>query len=119
MQTLEASEFDFLYALQQTTDGGYVLGGYSSSNTSGDKTQDSKGLNDYWIVKTTADGVSCNIPASLRTVNIRSDGATLRWDSVSGAGNYNVIYRTRGFGDWTILGAANNRKQLNGLFPWY
>jgi hypothetical protein len=110
------SEFDFLYALQQTKDGGYVLGGYSSSNTSGDKTQDSKGLNDYWIVKTTADGVSCNIPVNLRTVNIRSDGATLRWESISGVNNYNVIYRTRGFGNWTILNAKDNRKQLDGLF---
>ena len=39
-------QFDFLYDLKQTKDGGYVLGGYSSSNTSGDKIQDSKGVND-------------------------------------------------------------------------
>nr|MBK9653886.1 hypothetical protein [Bacteroidota bacterium] len=37
--------------LPPTADGGYVLGGYSSSNISGDKTEDSKGYNDYWVVK--------------------------------------------------------------------
>ena len=46
------SGFDQLYSLQQTTDGGgYILGGFSLSNISGDKTQNSWGLYDYWIVK--------------------------------------------------------------------
>jgi hypothetical protein len=34
-----------------TQDGGYVLGGYSSSNASGDKSENSRGATDYWIVK--------------------------------------------------------------------
>ena len=44
---------DYLYSLQQTADGGYILGGYSSSGISGDKTQACWGGNsdDYWIVK--------------------------------------------------------------------
>ncbi|MEO8066466.1 MAG: T9SS type A sorting domain-containing protein [Flavobacteriales bacterium] len=46
------TDFDFLYALRQTNDGGYILGGYSSSDIGGDKTQMSKGVNDYWIIKT-------------------------------------------------------------------
>ena len=41
-----------LYSLQQTADGGYILGGLSSSGISGDKTQATWGLVDYWIVKT-------------------------------------------------------------------
>jgi hypothetical protein len=111
------SEFDFLYAVQQTADGGYILGGYSSSNTSGDKTQDTKGLNDYWIVKTSADGVSCNIPINLKTTKISSEGATLKWDSVPGVINYFVEYRIAGsLSDWTIINASNNHKQLRGLF---
>ncbi len=48
---------DLLYSLQQTADGGYILGGYSTSGISGDKTQASQGLSDYWIVKTDAGGV--------------------------------------------------------------
>src|SRR5204863_32675 len=43
---------DFLYSMQQTADGGYILGGISSSGISGDKTQVTWGNSDYWIVKT-------------------------------------------------------------------
>lgn len=47
---------EFFYSIKQTWDGGYILGGYSSSPISGDKTQSSQGGNDYWIVKITSDG---------------------------------------------------------------
>src|ERR1043165_4335073 len=46
---------DVLAAVQQTTDGGYILGGFSSSGIDGDKTEMSRGEKDYWIVKT--DGI--------------------------------------------------------------
>jgi hypothetical protein len=46
------SEEDHFYFSQQTTDGGYILGGRSESDSSGDKSQDSKGESDFWIVKT-------------------------------------------------------------------
>jgi len=48
---------EWLQSLQQTTDGGYVLGGYSNSGMGGDKTQPSWGGHDYWIVKTDSLGV--------------------------------------------------------------
>jgi hypothetical protein len=41
-----------LYSIEQTADGGYILGGDSRSNISGDKTENSDGYHDYWIVKT-------------------------------------------------------------------
>src|SRR6187397_1424386 len=44
-------------ALQQTKDGGYITGGYSSSGISGDKTQNTRGSDDYWILKTDSNGV--------------------------------------------------------------
>ncbi len=34
-----------------TSDGGYMVAGYSPSNTSGDKSEDSRGGDDYWVVK--------------------------------------------------------------------
>src|SRR5258705_7530446 len=49
--------YDALTSLQQTADGGYILGGHSLSGISGDKTQASQGGYDYWIVKTDAGGV--------------------------------------------------------------
>jgi hypothetical protein len=48
---------DGLQSIQQTADGGYILGGYSGSNISGDKTETCIGGNDYWIVKTDSIGI--------------------------------------------------------------
>ncbi len=42
---------DELRSMEQTIDGGYILGGYSNSPTSGNKTDDNKGTGDYWVVK--------------------------------------------------------------------
>ncbi len=55
-RTIGGSSTDFLYSLQQTTDGGYILGGYSVSEMSGEKTENSKGFYDYWVVKLNANG---------------------------------------------------------------
>ena len=45
---------DYLYSVQSTSDLGYVLGGYSASDISGDKIEDSNSF-DYWIVKLESD----------------------------------------------------------------
>ncbi|QMU27907.1 GEVED domain-containing protein [Adhaeribacter radiodurans] len=45
-----------LQVVVNTADGGYLLGGTSSSGIGGDKTQASQGGQDYWIVKISADG---------------------------------------------------------------
>lgn len=42
---------DVLRSMEQTKDGGYILGGYSNSPVSGDKTEAKKGVGDYWIIK--------------------------------------------------------------------
>jgi PKD repeat protein len=47
---------DYLTSIQQTSDGGYILGGYSESGIGGNKTQSSWGGEDYWIVKTDSSG---------------------------------------------------------------
>ncbi len=46
-----------LWSILQTSDGGYLLGGFSNSGISGDRTQASRGSNDYWIVKTDSNGI--------------------------------------------------------------
>lgn len=50
--TIGGNGDDFLFSVQQTTDEGFIIGGYSISNISGDKTENSIGDFDYWIVKT-------------------------------------------------------------------
>ncbi|MBL0052467.1 MAG: hypothetical protein IPP29_13625 [Bacteroidetes bacterium] len=49
--TIGGSGDDLLYSITAASDGGYILGGWSSSNTSGDKTENCNGYNDYWVVK--------------------------------------------------------------------
>ncbi len=50
------NRMDILWGLVESTDGGYLLGGQSISDLSGDKTEASRGDFDYWIVKTDANG---------------------------------------------------------------
>ena len=50
------SDGDYVLALQQTSDGGYIFGGRSDSGMTGDKTEASRGGSDYWLVKTDAGG---------------------------------------------------------------
>jgi hypothetical protein len=49
--TIGGTSDDYLKDLCQDVDGGYILGGSSSSGISGDKTEDVMGEDDYWIVK--------------------------------------------------------------------
>lgn len=53
---LGGSQYDVLNALQQTSDGGYIFGGYSYSDSSGDVSENSRGGEDYWIIKTDSAG---------------------------------------------------------------
>lgn len=50
-QTIGGSGDDKLQSVAQTKDGGYILGGSSSSEKSGDKAVDAFGSMDYWVVK--------------------------------------------------------------------
>ena len=55
-KTIGGDQDDRLAESKQTPDGGYILVGYSMSNISGDKTENSQGGWDYWIVKLDASG---------------------------------------------------------------
>ena len=50
-KTIGGSSTDRLKSIQQTTDGGYIMGGYSTSGISGDKSESNHGFGDYWIIK--------------------------------------------------------------------
>ena len=56
-KTIGGAYADELKSIAQTTDGGYILGGYSNSPASGEKTADNIGTGDYWIVKLDKSGV--------------------------------------------------------------
>src|SRR6478735_6252533 len=50
-KTTGGNNVDDFRAMSGTRDGGVIVGGYSSSDISGDKTENSKGFSDYWVVK--------------------------------------------------------------------
>ena len=56
--TIGGNTTDELISVQQTNDGGYILGGHSWSDISGDKTENSNGEVDYWIVKIAPDTIT-------------------------------------------------------------
>jgi len=47
---------DEIFHTEQTSDGGYIVGSYSMSGISGNKTDENKGLADYWLVKLSPSG---------------------------------------------------------------
>jgi hypothetical protein len=53
-KSLGGSNTDYANCIQQTTDGGYIIAGYSESND-GD-VSGNRGYDDYWIVKLTSTG---------------------------------------------------------------
>ena len=55
-KTIGGSKDDFLNSAVLTNDGGYLLGGVSVSNASGDKSDNSFGNEDYWLVKVNSTG---------------------------------------------------------------
>jgi hypothetical protein len=109
---------DKLESLDQTSDGGYILGGVTESGIGADKTQPSQGKRDYWIVKTTAAGqIVCNAPTSLSAVNITATSAKLKWSDVGEAISYKIMYKVAGSSQWTTISSVNNQKLLTGLAP--
>jgi gliding motility-associated-like protein len=87
------SNFEALTSMQQTTDGGYILGGISNSGQSFDKSQNSKGMEDYWIVRLDASG-------------------TKIWDKTFGGNNAEWFYDLKQTSDGGyILGGVSQSPQ--------
>lgn len=55
-RTIGGSGFDRLYSIIETADNGYLIGGESDSPASGLKTENSRGGNDFWILKLDSGG---------------------------------------------------------------
>lgn len=55
-KTLGGSQTEVFGDILQTDDGGFLVGCYSNSSISGNKTENTKGLNDYWVIKLSESG---------------------------------------------------------------
>ncbi|MFI5173160.1 MAG: MopE-related protein, partial [Chitinophagales bacterium] len=82
--TIGGDGSDVLYSLKQTLDGGFILGGTSSSDISGDKTEGQVGggfYSDYWVVKIGSTGaiqwqqtIGGTLGDALKSIDITQDG---------------------------------------------
>ncbi len=111
--TIGGNGKDAIESLQQTADGGYILGGYSDSNISGDKTENSSGLSDYWVIKLDATGAiqwQNNIGGSLsdlfRSLQQTADGGIILGGSSSSNISGHKTENSNGFEDYWIIKLA-------------
>ncbi len=120
-KTYGGNGWDELHAMQQTSDGGYMLGGHSFSNASGDKTENRIGVNyaDYWVVKLDADGnkewdktIGGTSGEDLHAIQQTSDGGyLLGGSSFSGIGYDKSEANLGGDDFWVVkLDAAGNKE---------
>ncbi|MFI5171673.1 MAG: MopE-related protein [Chitinophagales bacterium] len=108
--TIGGSVWEYATVVKPTPDGGFILGGYSDSNISGDKTQNSYGLTDFWLVKLDVAGVlqwDKTIGGSngdgIRSLDVTTDGGYIlggisyspisgdKTEGVSGTNDYWIV----------------------------
>ena len=93
--TAGAAWSDRVIDLAQTQDGGYILGGYSNSAASGEKSENSMGGYDFWVVK--FDGMG-----------------TLEWENTIGGSGYEAIHSILQAPDGTYLLGGRSDSNISG-----
>jgi hypothetical protein len=58
---------------------------------------------------------TCATPGGLNATSITTSSATLGWNTVTGAGSYNIQYRATGSSNWLQTNSVTNSKSLTGL----
>lgn len=94
-KTIGASASDVMQALEPTSDGGFIIAGYSSSNISGEKTENSKGKEDIWIVKADAVG-------------------TILWQKTIGGNGDDVPFSIKQTADGGYIVGASSESNISG-----
>ena len=93
--TIGGSGDELLQFIDPTMEGGYVLGGFSDSNISGDKTEDSQGFYDYWIVKLDENG-------------------TIEWQNTIGGNDYDMMFSVYQTADGGYIVGGNSQSGISG-----
>lgn len=117
--TIGGSRTDIMQTIQETSDGGFIIGGYSNSGISGDKTQENWDITspytyDFWVIKIDSLGniewdktIGGAKDDFLYSVNQTSDkGYILGGDSysgISGDKNEPTTFNSDNYGDyWAV-----------------
>lgn len=109
-KTYGGAGMDRLHSVIETDDGGFLMGGESDSNISGDKNENSRGLNDMWVIKTDPNGNiewqktygGNNIDLMKSMVKSNDGGFVLAGTSMSDISGEKTE-NSRGLGDYWIL----------------
>lgn len=109
---------DVLWAAQPTPDGGYILGGQSNSEVSGDKSQPGQGQLDYWVIKITAGGDKqwdatfggCDVDNLLDLAPTKDGGYILAGHSLSGQSGDKTEASRGNYDCWLVRLDAKGRK---------
>ena len=119
-KTIGGNDGDYLRKAILTPDGGFLLGGGSSSDTGFEKSQNNKGGNDYWVVKTDLHG---NVEwdrtyggsgyESLGDLLMTSDQHLVLIGTSSSPVSFQKSEESRGEGDFWIL-----KTDLQGNIIW-
>jgi hypothetical protein len=89
------NDYDQLQSMQETSDGGFILGGYSQSPVSGDKTQSCRGWYDYWVIKT-------------------NNAGTIQWQNTIGGDSVDYLYSIRQTSDHGYIMGGSSASHLSG-----
>lgn len=121
------SSAEYGYSIQQTSDGGYIVGGVTSSTASGDMTGASKGNADAWILKLTSTGAITwqknyggSATERVYAVKQTADGGYIFCGLTSSSANGDVTGVSKGATDaWVVkltsTGAISWQKNLGGI----
>jgi uncharacterized repeat protein (TIGR01451 family) len=94
--TIGGSSGDNLRSIHKTFDGGFIIGGYSNSFASGDKSEDAMDIiGDLWIVKVDSVG-------------------NIEWENTIGGNNQDYLYEIKQTHDGGYIVAANSISDSSG-----
>lgn len=94
-KTLGGDSYEFCNSVQQTKDGGYIVGCMSSSNISGDKSENSKGNYDFWLIKLDGSG-------------------NKQWDRTLGGSEYEFVNQTIQTADGGYMAVGLSNSNISG-----
>jgi hypothetical protein len=116
---------DLLNSVQQTFEGGFILGGNSASLIGFDKSEAPRGGSDFWILKIDVSGnkiwdktIGGNMNDELYSVQQTSDGNFILGGSSQGGIGYEKSQPGQGFGDYWVVRLASPDTPITTKFTY-
>ena len=94
-KTIGGSDSDELRKIIQTSDGGYIAAGISTSDSSGLKTENSRGFYDFWILKLNASG-------------------NIQWQKTIGGDLSDILFDIKELPNGTFLAGGYTNSNISG-----